>query len=112
MKLFKLNDMKKGWFVGNFEPSIFKNSQFEVAIKTYKKGDYELSHTHKVAHEITAVTEGTVRMADTILNAGDIILIEPGEFVAFECLSETATNVVVKYPSAQNDKYLLDNNNI
>ena len=29
MKIFKLNDMKDGWFVGNFEPTAFNTSEFE-----------------------------------------------------------------------------------
>ena len=30
-------DFKLGWFVGNFEPSIFKNPFFEVAHHKHKK---------------------------------------------------------------------------
>ena len=34
----KLADMTKGWFVGNFEPSLWKTNDVEAAVKTYKKG--------------------------------------------------------------------------
>ena len=37
MKKFKLDDMKGGWFVGNFEPTAFK-ANFEVGIHRHKKG--------------------------------------------------------------------------
>ena len=37
MKKFKLDDMKGGWFVGNFEPSVMK-ADFEVGIPDTKKG--------------------------------------------------------------------------
>ena len=51
MKVGKLSDMKGGWFIGNFEPSLFKTNNCEVAIKHYKKGDYESAHYHKIATE-------------------------------------------------------------
>ena len=30
-----LSEMKLGWFVGNFEPSLYKTNDVEVAIKSY-----------------------------------------------------------------------------
>ena len=35
----KLQGMVKGWFVGGFEPTLFKTNDVEVAVKEYKKGD-------------------------------------------------------------------------
>ena len=37
---------------------------------------------------------------------GDIIVMEPMEATDFECLEDGTQNVVVKYPGANNDKYL------
>lgn len=37
MKVNKLNDMFRGWVVGNFDPSLWKTDDVEVAVKTYKK---------------------------------------------------------------------------
>lgn len=39
-------------------------------------------------------------------NKGDIIVIEPMESADFEALEDGTQNVVVKYPGANNDKYL------
>lgn len=41
MKKYKINDFKKGWVIGNFEPSIFKSIDFEFGVKFYKKGDID-----------------------------------------------------------------------
>ena len=41
MNIAKLEDMTRGWFVGNFTPSLLKTNDVEVAIQKYKKGDYE-----------------------------------------------------------------------
>lgn len=106
MKTAKLKDMVKGWFVGNFEPTIIKTEDVEVAVKSYKKGDYEPRHYHKIATEITVIVSGRVRMSGVEYAAGDIIVMEPGEATDFECLEDGTKNVVVKYPGAINDKYL------
>lgn len=104
MKTAKLKDMTKGWLVGNFEPTLYKTNDCEVAIKSYHKGDVEAAHYHKIATEITAIVNGKVRMFDTIFTEGDIVIVEPGDITAFEAL-EDSVNVVVKLPGVNNDKY-------
>jgi quercetin dioxygenase-like cupin family protein len=78
MKLTKIEDYFKGWVVGNFNPSLFKTENFEVAVKYYKKDDYEPEHYHKVATEITIITKGNVVMNGTSYSEGNVITIEPG----------------------------------
>ena len=46
MKIANLKDMVKGWFIGNFEPSLLMTNDCEVAVKYYKKGDSEIAHFH------------------------------------------------------------------
>ncbi|CAM3655214.1 hypothetical protein [Polynucleobacter brandtiae] len=107
MKKFSLSDMTKGWFVGDFAPTIIPTQDVEVAVKYYKKGDKEDRHHHKLASEVTVIVSGMVKMNDIMYKAGDIILIEPGESTDFEVLEDSVTTVV-KFPGAQNDKYLGD----
>lgn len=105
VKNYKLDEMIRGWFVGNFDPSVFKTNDVEVGVKEYKKGDTEEKHHHKIATEITVIISGKVRMNDKIYSKGDIVMIYPGEATDFEALEDT-TNVVVKLPGVNNDKYL------
>lgn len=107
MKVANLSDMKGGWFVGNFEPTLIKTNDVEVALKSYKKGDYEAKHYHRLATEITVIAEGEVKMFDRVFKKGDIIIVEPGDATDFEALTD-ASNVVVKYPGANNDKYIVE----
>jgi hypothetical protein len=58
-----------------------------------------------VATEITVICSGSVRMNGTNYIKGDIIIIEPLESTDFEALEDTITTVV-KYPGAENDKYI------
>lgn len=105
MEKNKLEDFVRGWFVGGFSPTLFKTTDVEVAIQTFKKGDKEDSHCHKIATEITAIVEGKAKMKGLSLSKGDIVKILPGEYTDFEALEDTTT-VVIKLPGALNDKYL------
>lgn len=106
MKTAKLDDMIKGWFVGNFEPTLLRTNDVEVAVKSYKKGDYEEKHYHKIATEITVIVSGRVKMNGIDYKKGDVIVMEPGDATDFECLEDGTMNVVVKHPGANDDKYL------
>jgi len=105
MKTEKLENMKGGWFIGNFNPSLLKTNDCEVAVKSYKKGDYEESHYHKIATEYTAIITGCVKMNGVEYRAGDIVVMEPSESTDFESLEDGTTNVVVKIPGANDDKF-------
>lgn len=108
MKLAKLNQMTKGWFVGDFEPSLYKTDAVEVAVKHYQAGSIEPWHYHKVATEITVIVSGRVKMCGEEFRTGDIVIIEPETETNFEVIEDTITTVV-KLPGASNDKYLRGN---
>ena len=110
MNVRKITEMKKGWFIGNFEPSLLKTNDVEVAVKKYHKGDYETAHYHKLAQEFTVIISGRVRMFGQDFSEGDIIVVDPGDVTTFTALTDTV-NVVVKIPGANNDKYLLEEEN-
>jgi len=101
----KLDEMIKGWFIGGFEPTLLNTNVVEVAVKSYKRGDREGTHYHKVATEITVIISGRVKMNGVEYAEGDIIIMDPNEATDFEVL-EDAVNVVVKLPGESNDKYL------
>ncbi len=105
MKIAKLDDMTKGWFIGNFEPTLFKTNDCEVAVKSYHAGEHEDRHYHKIATEYTVVIKGKVRMFNRMFEERDIIVVEPGESTDFTAMTD-AVNVVVKIPGANDDKYL------
>jgi hypothetical protein len=105
MNVKKISQMTKGWFIGDFEPSLLKTQNVEVAVKNYIKGDFEELHYHKIATEITVVVSGLVSMNGVVYREGDIIIIEPFESTNFKALENTVTTVV-KLPGAINDKYI------
>jgi hypothetical protein len=105
MQFASLSEMVKGWFVGDFVPTVFQTGAAEVAIKHYRAGDTEAWHVHRVGTEITAVVSGAVHMADRTFGAGAIIRLDPGEGTDFLAVEDSIT-VVVKLPSIRGDKFL------
>lgn len=100
----RLDRFTKGWFVGNFSPTLLASDDVEVAIKNYKAGERENSHHHKVATELTAIISGRVQMSGEEIGAGEIVKIHPGQSTDFVALTDVTT-VVVKMPCVSGDKY-------
>jgi quercetin dioxygenase-like cupin family protein len=105
MEHSKLNEMFKGWFIGNFEPTLYNTNDVEVGVKKYKAGDAEGFHHHKIATEFTVILNGEVEMSGKRYKDGDIIKITPGTSTDFKAITDVTT-VVVKIPGASNDKYI------
>lgn len=104
MDINKLDDMIGGWFIGNFNPSLYKTNDVEVAVKSYKAGEKEAAHYHKIATEYTVIIKGSVKMNGEEYNAGSILTIHPLESTDFHAITDVIT-AVVKIPGASNDKY-------
>jgi len=102
---FRMEDFTKGWFVGNFNPTLIPSDAVEVAVKYYRAGDHDAKHHHKVGTEVTVIVNGRVRMSGEDFGAGDVIRIPPGQSTDFTALTD-ATTVVVKMPCVSGDKYL------
>lgn len=107
MKTARIENMVRGWFVGNFTPTLYRTEAVEVAVKRYCAGDKEQAHYHKIATELTVIVSGRVRMNGKEYAGGDIVVMEPGDVTDFEALTD-AVNVVVKLPGASCDKYLVE----
>jgi hypothetical protein len=106
MKVSRIEDMTNGWFVGAFEPSVMWTDACEVAVKRHNAGYWDEDHYHQIATETTVVVSGKGRMMDRDCGAGDVIVVEPGETSNFLAITDVII-VVVKIPSVQGDKYLL-----
>ena len=104
MKIHKLSDMTRGWFIGNFEPSVYKTNQFEVGVLFFPKGEKKPPHYHKFGTEYNVLLEGTFTTNDVTLVPGDIFIIEPNVIVD-PVFHEDCRILCVKIPSVTEDKY-------
>lgn len=105
MRVDRLDRMVRGWFVGDFEPTLYETGDVEIAVKHYEEGEHEQRHYHAIATELTVVVSGTARIAGREVAAGEIVVLEPGEASDFTALTDVIA-VAVKLPGAKDDKYL------
>lgn len=103
MKIFKLKDMTKGWFIGNFDPSVDKREDYEIGVLERKKGK-DIDHYHKIATEITCLLSGSMKINDTIIEEGDIFIMQPYTVSCSEFFTDSKI-LVIKTPSVPGDKY-------
>lgn len=106
MKSFKIESFTKGWLVGNFTPALYETPELEVGVKHFTVGEKENSHMQIVATEISVVAAGRVRLGPKYFQAGDIVVISPGEVADFESITDSIV-VCIKFPSIPNDKVIV-----
>ena len=102
-----ISDFTNGWFIGNFEPSLFKNEYFEVAHHRHPAGYKTPKHTHKIARELTYIVSGELIVHGQHLKSGDMFIHEPHEIADAEILKDVEL-IVIKWPSVPSDKYMIE----
>jgi hypothetical protein len=105
MHTSSITDYTRGWFIGDFEPSILKTKEFEVALLTHAEGEVWPDHFHAIATEYNLLVSGSMQINDTQIAPGTIFVILPGEIVK-PIFHEDCTIVCVKVPSVPTDKHL------
>jgi len=103
----KIDEMIKGWFVGNFEPTAYKTDAVEVSYKKHKKDEqYEMHYQTKVT-EVNLLISGEMIMHDQKLVAGDIFILNPFEISDQQFLQDCEV-ICVKLPGIVNDKIIVE----
>lgn len=106
MIINKMSDMKGGWFIGDFDPSVLRTSQFEVCYHIHKKGEKWDVHYHAKSLEINYLIRGQMIIQGVTLNAGDIFSLEPFEIADPQFIEECEL-IIVKVPSVIGDKIII-----
>ena len=93
----------KGWHIGLFRPEL-------PAIGFANAGINE-PHYHRELREVYLVARGSSRMVvngeEIVLNAGDVIVVEPGEMHTFTWNSADYFHFVLHCPMVRGDKVLV-----
>ena len=104
MQKIDIKEMYRGWFIGNFDPSVLKTDLFEVGILKHKKGENWPEHYHAEATEYNVLIEGSMSINGTLIKAGEIFVIHRNE-PSKPTFHDNCTIVCVKVPSIPGDKY-------
>ena len=98
-------DKPKGWYIGPW------NSDIPIPVGYANEGINE-KHYHAQMYEIYLIAKGTstaiVGKVTIPLQAGDMLVVEPGEVHTFFASSEDYLHFVVQAPFVQGDKVLVE----
>lgn len=106
IKIDNIKNMTRGWFIGNFEPSIYKTQNFEVGYLTHNKGEKWPIHYHEKMTEINVLIKGKMKLNDKIINEGDIFTFVPYGVADPEFIEDCKV-LCIKVPSVINDKVVM-----
>lgn len=107
MRIWDINEFKKGWFVGDFEPSIFRSKDVEVGHHKHKRGEETIPHYHKETTELNYILKGTLMVSGALMNAGQMWTYEKNEVSDVQFLTDVEL-IVIRWPSIPHDKYEVD----
>jgi dTDP-glucose pyrophosphorylase/mannose-6-phosphate isomerase-like protein (cupin superfamily) len=101
--IWKITDFTRGWFIGDFIPSIIKTTDFEVGLLTHKKDEKWAFHYHKYMTEINILVSGSMKLNEKIINTNNVFTIYQNE-IACPNFLEDCKIICIKVPSVVNDK--------
>ena len=102
MERGRLEQMTKGWWIGDFLPSFHRTSLVEVGYKIHPAGEIYPPHYQQTAHEWNLLIHGTLIANDQTLQAGDLFHFLPQEVCRVRFVTDCEV-VVVKMPSLPQD---------
>jgi hypothetical protein len=107
VEIYKLDNFVRGWIVGDFEPSLLKNSGIELAVMNREKGvgvhDF---HYHERCIELNVLIKGKMRCNNKVINENEIFVFNPNVPSIYEYL-EDCTFVVFKNKPSNADKVIM-----
>ncbi len=107
IEIFKLENFVNGWIIGDFEPSILKNTGVELAVMNKKKGvginDF---HYHENCIEVNVLIKGKMKINDKMICENDIFIFHPNVPSIYEYI-EDCTFVVFKNKPSNKDKVIM-----
>lgn len=101
-----MTNMHRGWFIGDFLPSVHRTSGLEVGYLVHKQGEKWPVHYHEHMKEINYLIRGHMTINNRELRAGDIFVFEKG-CLAAPTFHEDCELICVKLPSVPGDKIIL-----
>ena len=103
MKISNISQYNRGWFIGAFPNALLQTEEFEVGLISCPKGNHP-THHHKIATEYNVIIEGRLCINGSILEKGDIYIVDPNESTKQDFLEDSLI-LCIKTPSVLNDKY-------
>ncbi len=107
MKIFNVNNLRGGWFVGSFNETAYHTIACEIAYKNHYAGELWDAHYHAIADEINYLISGEMEINGQKLIAPIIFVISKNE-IAKPIFITDVSLIVVKIPGVLNDKIIVN----
>ena len=104
--IFNINDMFRGWFIGNFEPAVLKNSGFEIGYLLHKQGEKWDTHYHNNIDEVNLLIKGKMILNDIEIRPNEIFVIKH-KTIACPIFLEDCYIICIKIPFMVGDKTII-----
>ena len=108
MEIRKLSEFVGGWFVGDFQPTLLRTADFEVAWKVHTRKEGVAPHLHRRVTEYNLLAHGSMTVNGVLLEERDLFVLHPGERVDVVIHTDEVHVVCVKVPSDPTDKELCE----
>lgn len=108
MDIHKLADFVGGWFIGDFQPTLLRTPDFEIAWKMHTRREGVEPHYHRQVIEYNLLAHGSMTVNGIRLEERDLFVLHPGERADIEIHTEQVHVVCVKVPSIPADKELCE----
>lgn len=102
MKKESIKDFNFDYFIGNFNPSLLKTNEVEIAFRSYKK--YTIIHPffRKKDQEIVLITKGCIEYENNLYKKGDILNWAPNEKI-YGFIKENTDVLIIRSPGTKSD---------
>lgn len=100
------NSFIRGWFIGNFKPSIDQNEDIEYGLLHHKQNEKWDFHYHSQAIETNYLIKGSMKVNDQIINEGSIFIFDKNQISCPEFITDCEI-FCIKTPSITNDKFVI-----
>jgi hypothetical protein len=101
-----IDSFVRGWFIGDFEPSILRTKTWEVALLRHNKGEKWDFHYHAQADEVNVLLNGRMMLNGYEIRSRNVFTI-PKKQIACPFFLEDCLILCIKTPSVIGDKICL-----
>ena len=103
----RIENYTRGWLIGDFEPSLFKTKNFEVAVISHHRDEKIPLHYHSELEEYNVLLSGKMIVNNQELVEGDVFVLARKEVVNVTVLEDSKV-LCIKIPSIPEDKTCIE----
>lgn len=102
MEKINMKKMKRGYFIGDFEPSAFRTNQVEICYKGASKYTLDAGYYRKIDVQFIFLNRGTAEINGKKFKKFDLIKFEPGEVINIFALTNIEMTII-RFPGTKGD---------